>query len=384
MDQKMKFIIIGLIGFSVICLFLFLQSASHQQILLRENKDLKAENATFIKKASKLENDLKENQSKIDSLRAERDRGAEELKNLQSQLDLLSKTRDELLERLKKQASLQAAAASQQQITAPENNDAYWGQVLKSKADLEMRLSNIREELGKLQISNESLQREKSALEIDVNSLRNERKDLLRQIDYNQKLLDSISQDVVREKNDKIAIQDNLKAIRAQNDLLSRQLKSLNSRRENLDKKVQSLTEGKSTVAKRLNEMETMLNSKIAQIDSLKNELEAIKSGKPDAVLEKRKESVELPAIVVRSSSAAKDKAQAAVSGGKVLAVNAESKFVVIDLGASAGVRVGDTFGVWRAGKSIGSIVVIQARENISACDIKRASPALKVGDIIK
>jgi len=180
MDQKMKFFIIGLIGFSVIFLFLFFQTVSHQQVLLRENKDLKAENATFLKKVSKLENDLKENQSKIDSLRAERDRGAEELKNLQSQLDLLSKTRDELLERLKKQASLQAAAASQQQITAPENNDAYWGQVLKSKADLEMRLSNIREELGKLQISNESLKREKSVLEIDVNSLRNERKDPLK------------------------------------------------------------------------------------------------------------------------------------------------------------------------------------------------------------
>ena len=60
--------------------------------------------------------------------------------------------------------------------------------------------------LRSLQIANESLQREKSVLEMDVNSLRNEKKDLLRQLDYNQKLLDSMAQEVVREKNDKTTL----------------------------------------------------------------------------------------------------------------------------------------------------------------------------------
>ncbi len=387
MDQKMKFIVIGLIGFSIICLFLFIQSTSQQQTLLRESSDLKAENTTLLNKVNQLENDLKENQGKIDSLKTERDRGAQVLKDLQSKLDLVTRSRDELVERLKKQSRQRQEVSSnqQQQSAPPENTDAYWGAILKEKTDLEMQLSSMQEGLRSLQISNESLQREKGILEIDINRLGNEKKDLLRQLDYNQKILDSMSQEVVREKNDKVAIQDNFKTIKDENYILSRQLKSLNTRKEILDKKVQDLTEGKSTVDKRLSEMEAMLTDKISQVDSLKNELDAIKSGKPEAILNKRRESVELPAIVVHSSpSSGRDKAEIAEFSGKILAVNTDNNFVVIDLGASAGVKVGDQFNVYRAGKAIGSILVIQARENISACDIKKISTALKIGDNIK
>lgn len=384
MEQKTKFIIIGLAGFSVICLFLFIQATGQRQALVRESSDLKSENASLLSKVSQLENDLKGNQNKIDSLKAERDRGAAELNDLQKKYDSAAKARDELMEKLKKQGQRQQEmVVAQAPAQAAENNDAYWGAILKAKTDLEMQLAAIRTDLKSLQISNESLQRQKSALEMDVNSLRNEKKDLLRQLDYNQKLSDSMSQEVVREKNDKTGIQDSLKALRSENAILSRQMKSLSSRKIALDEKVQSLQEGKATVEKRLNEMDTMLTDRISQIDSLKNELDAIKSGKPVEALENKRESVELPAIVVRSSPSAV-KAEAPAFSGKILAVNADNNFVVIDLGASNGVKAGDTFNVYRAGKLIGFLAAIQVRESISACDIKRAAVSLKIGDNIK
>jgi hypothetical protein len=86
---------------------------------------------------------------------------------------------------------------------------------------------------------------------------------------------------------------------------------------------------------------------------------------------------------VVRSTSSA-DKgasAQAYDFPGKILAVNLESSFVVIDLGSSSGVRVGDTFGVYRGDNLIGSVSVIQTRAGISACDIKKMSTSFKIGD---
>ncbi|MDP2927236.1 MAG: hypothetical protein Q8N80_00305 [Candidatus Omnitrophota bacterium] len=389
MEQKIKFIIIGLVGFCIVCLFLFVQAASQQQRLLRESNDLKTENTALVSKASKLENDLKETQGKIGSLKAERDRVAAELNDVQGKFETASKARDELIEKLKEKSRLQVVASApqpvQQQAPVSENTDAYWGTVLKTKTDLEMQLSSIQVELRNLQISNESLQREKSVLEIDINSLRNDKKDLSRQLDYNQKLLDSMSQEVVRERNDKVAIQDSLKTIRAENDVLSRQLKSLVSRKEVLDKKVQNLQEGKSTVEKRLNEMETMLTDRISKIDALKNELDAIKSGKASDIDKEPKESVELPAIVVRSAPATGgERAGIQAFPGKILAVNLDSNFVVIDLGSSFGVKVGDVFNVYRDARSIGSIGVIQTRANISACDIKRMSTPLKIGDSIK
>lgn len=389
MEQKVKFIVMGLVGFCIVCLFLFMQATSQQQKLLRENNDLKTENTVLISRANKFESDLKETQGKVNSLKAERDKGVEEINELQKKFDSASRSRDELIEKLKKvqlqQATAKTPQTAQPQLSVPENTDAYWGAVLKAKTDLEMQLSSIRVELRNLQISNESLQREKSTLEININSLSNDKKDLLRQLDYNQKILDSMAQEVVREKNDKVAIQDSFKTIRAENLVLSRQLKSLISRKEVLDKKVQSLQEGKNTVEKRLNEMETMFTDKISKIDSLKNELNVIKSGKAEDIEKLSSEAVELPAIVVRSAPGA-SRGEAAIQAfpGKILAVNLDSNFVVIDLGSSAGVNAGNVFNVYRDARLIGSISVIQTRINISACDIKRMSTPFKIGDNIK
>lgn len=393
MEHKTKFIIIGLAGFSLICLFLFIQATSSQQMLVRERNDLKNENVALTGKINQLEGDLKDNQKKLNSLKDERDKAAQGLADLQGKFEQASRARDELVVKLEQQQSQMKnqapVAVRQEEPAAPNTADAYWAGVLKAKTDLEMQLSSIRGDLKMLQINNESLQRDKSALEIDIKSLSNEKKDLLRQLDYNQKLLDSIAQDVVREKNDKAKIQDNLKIIKNENLTYSRQLKSLNNRKAALEKKVQELQEGKSTVERRLNEMEAMLADRVSQIDSLKNDLDMIGSGKvlpPPVLKDKPKESVELPAIVVRSlpSAGGNDKAGYTDSSGRILAVNPDSNFVVIDMGVSSGVKAGDTFNVYREGKAIGSIEVIQARGNISACDIRKKSTALRIGDSIK
>lgn len=421
MELKIKLFIIGLVGACIVSLFLFIQSTGQQQKLLRESNDLKTENTALVSKAGKLENDLKEIQGRMDSLKAERDRGIEELNALQKKLESVSSVRDELIEKLKEKSRAQqpvvsASQSVQQQAPVAQNNDAYWGTVLKAKKELEMQLSSIQVELRNLQtineslqkeknktelemqlaslrtelrtlrISNESLQREKGILEININNVYNEKKDLLRQLDYNQKLLDSMSQEVVRERNDKIAIQDGFKTTKVENGALLRQLKSLVSRKMLLDKKVQDLQEGKSTVEKRLSEMETMLVDKTSKIDSLKNELETISNSKASVSLGRKSgEPVELPAIVVRSTPlSGREKAGAEKSSGKILAVNLDSNFVVIDLGSSSGVKVGDVFNVYRDARSIGAIGVIQARASIAACDIKKMSTPLRIGDSIK
>jgi len=290
MEQKTKFIVIGLIGFSVICLFLFMQAANQQQALLREGNDLKSENAALLSKINQLENDLRGNQSKIDSL-----------------------------------------------------------------------------------------QREKSVLETDVNNLRNEKKDLLEQLDHNQKLLDNLSQEAAREKNDNAE----MRKLKVKNEELIRQLKSLNSRKIILDQNVQSLQEGKSTLEKRLNGMNAMLTKRTPQAGSLKSEADTFKSAGPEVVLDEKRESVELPVIIVRSALSSK-KAAAPAIAGKILAVNADNNFVIIDLGAESGVKIGDMFNVYRAGKTIGSLAVIQIRDSISACDIKKVSLPLRIGDNIR
>ncbi len=98
---------------------------------------------------------------------------------------------------------------------------------------------------------------------------------------------------------------------------------------------------------------------------------------------EEEKESVELPTIVVRPQPESSAQESKEVSGN-ILAINKDNSFVIIDLGLDTGIKVGDTFQVQRDNKFIATIEVIQARKNISACDIKKETEPIKVGDSVR
>jgi septal ring factor EnvC (AmiA/AmiB activator) len=203
-------------------------------------------------------------------------------------------------------------------------------------------------------------------------------------LDYNKKLLDSIAQELVREKNDKTQIQNSYKTIHNENAILSRQLSSLNTRKVNLERNIQELNEDKNLLKRRISEMESMLTDKLTQINGLKGRIENVKSGA--APVEEKQESIELPAIVVKPQAGASgtEEPQGATLMGKVMAVNKDNNFVIIDLGDEAGLKVGDSLRVYRADKPIANIEAIQVRRNISACDIKKQGTPIRIGDIVR
>lgn len=377
MEQKTKFILVGLIGVSVIFVFLYIQSLNSKQLIIRERDELKKENISLSNKIDKIGNDLRVKENKIASLSSDLDKVNQDLADFQRKYELANKAKEELAEKLKsKQAEPQ---------TLPQTTDAYWAGIFKAKTDLELQLGTIRNDLNGIKITNEQLQREKSTLELNINNLMRENTDLKRQLEYNQKLMDSISQELVREKNDKIRIHDAFKTIKNENTTLIRQLESLNNRKINLERKLQEVQGEKGAIERRFNEMETMLTDKISKINDLKEELDAIRSGtgkreKP----QQKKESVELPPIVVRPQSGSPGQQNLPAMEGQILAINKDNNFVIVDLGEDAGVKVGDSFQVYSEGKSIAAIEAIQVRKNISACDIKKESTPIKIGDTIK
>ena len=266
----------------------------------------------------------------------------------------------------------------------PPGTDAYWAGILKQKTDLEMQLDAMRSEFKSTIIGNEQLQRDKAGLELDIKNLIHESADLKRQLDYNKKLMDSLAQELVREKNDKMQIQDSFKSIKNENELLTRQLKSLNNRKVNLERKLQDFNEEKSTLQRRIDELETMFKEKLTQASNLSDQLDAVRSGAVKAENGKR-ESVMLPAIVVKPSSAAsEDIVDSMGLEGKVLAINRENNFVIIDLGESHDIKIGDSFRIYHGESAVADITVIQSRSGISACDIKKESEAIEIGDTIR
>ncbi len=385
MEQKAKLIIVGLIGVTVICLFLFIQALGGKQQLTRERDDLKAENTSLTAKVEKLSVNLRGYEERIRSLSTDLDKVSQEKAELDRKYELVKKERETLAEHIKKQKQKEPESSGQEsQSYVPKTDDAYWAGILKAKTELEFQLGTVRNELRTLQINNEQLQRDKSTSEIELNNLKREKADLSRQLDYNKKLLDSIAQELVREKNDKTQIQNSYKTIHNENAILSRQLSSLNTRKVNLERNIQELNEDKNLLKRRISEMESMLTDKLTQINGLKGRIENVKSGA--APVEEKQESIELPAIVVKPQAGASgtEEPQGATLMGKVMAVNKDNNFVIIDLGDEAGLKVGDSLRVYRADKPIANIEAIQVRRNISACDIKKQGTPIRIGDIVR
>ena len=396
MEQKIKFILIGFLGIILMMGFFLAQTVGSKSQVMRERDDLAKENASLNSKAAKLENELRSYDSKIKELNSDLETAGREKENLQSKYDVAMRDQEELISKIKSQSaelrSATAVVAKPQEVeVVPQSPDTYWAQVLKEKTELQMKLDNLRTELKSVQVNSEQLQREKSSLELDINSLKHEKDDLKRQLDYNQKVIDSVTQELVRERNDKNQIQNSFKMIKNENTALSRQLKALNERKIGLERKLEQLREDKVSLEHKFTEMDSMLSAKVSQIGDLTSQLDSIRKGTNEdsnAQPQNKRESVELPAIVIRPQSddqmPAPDNLKEEPQAARVLAVNKDSNFVIIDLGQDSGIKAGDTFQIYREHKPIASIEVIQVRKNISACDIKKEITPIKIGDAVK
>lgn len=377
MEQKTKFIIIGLIAITALSVIFLLGALSSKQSLVYERDDLKKENIVLNSQVDKFQGDLRGYENKIGALNKQLEDLGRERDELGKKYELANKAKEELVEKLKSVPSEKTVATELPAVT-----DAYWAAILKQKTDLEIQLGSLRRELKTMQIDNEQLQRDKSALELDINNFRHETEDLRRQLDYNKKLMDSLAQELVREKNDKMQIQDSFKSIKNENSVLVRQLKSLNNRKVNLERKLQDFNEEKASLQRRTDELEAMFKEKLTQANNLNDQLDAVRSGVKTEL--QKKESVVLSPIVVRPSTDAPGQNISVGLEGKIKAINRENNFVVIDLGEDNEIKVGDSFRVFREDKPIADIIVIQTRSGISACDIKKETEPIKIGDTVR
>lgn len=383
MERKTQFIILGLAAILVISLFINLQSYSSKQAIEREKGVLKKENTDLSQRIEESFQDNQRLKDKLSSLNRDLEKVSKEREEMQNKYELVTKEREELIQKLKTQPSAAAPEVQRAQVI-PVPEDAYWAGILKAKTDLELQLDKIRNELKITQIKNEELQRDKSALDLEIKNLNLETQDLRRQLEYNKKMMDSLAQELVREKNDKLEIQSSLNVIKSENTIIRRQLKSLGSRKINLERRIQQLQEDNSGLERSLTEMETMLKDKATKINDLQEQLDTVRAGGKIEASAQKQESVELPPIVVRPKTETSLQEPPVGFMAKILAVNRDNNFVIIDLGEDSGIRVGDTFGVYREDKTIAEIEVVQIRKTIAACDIKKETTPVKVADTIK
>lgn len=323
MREKIRLIvIIGLAVMLAVSIFIGLGVLSENKAIKLERDKLRNENESLAGKIEEITKERRQLQEKVNALSNDLNKTSQEKQDIQRQYELLVKERDDLIEKAK---------------TLQKNNEQLRGD-----------LSN--------------LTREKQRL--------------------GQRL------------------KDDLAPLIDQNAQLKQQLDNLNSLKSKLEAELGQLKGEKSDLERKLNEIDSFLEQSLTgpKYTGLREQLDIIRSGgTPETRTPEtqtagpEEESVELPPIVVKPQTQAQAETPAwpkksipVEPTGTVLEMNQENKFVIIDLGQDVGIKPGDTFKVYKQGKVVGTIEVIQARQSISACDIKEEITAIEVGDTIR
>jgi hypothetical protein len=217
---------------------------------------------------------------------------------------------------------------------------------------------------------------------VQIEDLKKIKDELDRKMTFNTRTIEIITKDLVREREDRKDMIDELDRLKEENVTLARRIKVSKKRTQDLEDLVDRTRDEKVVLQSKVRNVETIMKEKSLEMSSLQRQLSgAISSDR--LMMPKEEEitkAVELPPIVVKSE--AQSYARPHLEG-KVLAVNDRERFVIIDLGQTAGLKPGDQFLILRSGTKVGSLEVIETRQDISACDIKDMQGAIKEGDIV-
>jgi len=233
-------------------------------------------------------------------------------------------------------------------------SDRFLSGLLKEKVALEVKLKRFKDELGLEDSEIERLRQENKDLGFRFSRYEEEKDILEQKLKDSTRVAEILSRDLLKEKDRTRKDRDESGDTRVENRLLKTKIVDL----------------------------EKDLAYRNQEIDRLRLAFEH----KRRDVSEFRAEAyhapneVELPRIILerqdygrdsRISSPLERMERRPGLQGRIVTLNREHNFVVIDLGSNDDIDRGTRFDVYRGDIVIGSIEVIQTRKGISACDIK-------------
>ncbi|OGX08368.1 MAG: hypothetical protein A2Z88_01255 [Omnitrophica WOR_2 bacterium GWA2_47_8] len=380
---------------------------TREMTYLKDNKALQEQAKSAEEEKAKIQVELTGVNEKLADFNAEMETLTKDRDDWKGRVETLQKERQELVTKLQQKAEPQVVykyiekeaeekppeAGATPTVSLEGLDDSYWAKVLKEKAELEVKMNNLSNELTTTVVKLQEMQKENSDLQLEIGHLKTEHDSIERQIKEGKDLSDTLSLELARAKGDKKFMNDQVDKIKQENNDLRSQIKDLSSAKVALEKSIVSLTDEKKGVEKKLYETENVIQSKIEEIWQMKQGL--TKSLDKSSA---QTQEIELPPIIVNASGGqtqaqadAKSKEPKGITdedfksiNGNIVSINSENNFVIVDLGEKDGIKIGDKFGVYRNSDFVAEVEVIQVRADISAADIKQMKSSIKVGDIIR
>jgi len=220
---------------------------------------------------------------------------------------------------------------------------------LRTAADIGNKLKTTQAELSSL---NEELKAAKADREAALNTV----EELKRSMEQANSERSNLEGRLTAANQDIKKSQDSLKEMQDQKTALETKIKELQAQ-------VQGVELGKIVV-----NPETSSQATVRQAQPAKEKKGFFGFGKKKAVVQKA-----APVEMVKATPAAP-----VPSGheGKVLVINKEYNFAVINLGSRDGLRVGDTFAAYHNGSYIGDLVIEKLHDSMAAANF--ANPGIK------
>jgi len=400
MDKKIKLIAIILGALCLAALFTAFSYVNKYKAVVRDNQqlekdkqDLRQENNVLAQKSASSQQEASRLKERYDDLKSENEHLTSERDDLKKRYDDISEEKNKLIDRLQdalaKGTAEEASGAQMPEVIG----DQYWANVLKEKQNLELQLADLRDKLRNSELMMSELSGNKSDFELELQKVSKEKDEIQRQLEYNEKMADSLSLQLVREKDDKRKLEKQANLLKEENYALRNRLKEVTGTKVSLEKKLKAAEDKRLELYNRLNQTDLLMQEKLSEVMDIKQDLKDIRKGATPI----SGSAVELSPIVVRSPLAQQqavgmkepqsESAGVATSlqpGAKVVSINEENNFVILNTGENQGIYKGQRLTVYRGETPIATLEVIQVRPNVCAADIKEKTADIKAGDIAK
>ncbi len=349
-----------------------------------KNAKLEKENDSLSYKYKKVEREKGNLEKKVSMFEQELVQLRQAKTELNGKIRNLSQERDMLVEKIEEARNsisarqpVVANVVSQEQSNV--SSEDHWADIVRSKASLQAKVSILNEKLIETKEKAIILENENKKLSLVIDQLTKQKESVADDIKFKKRTLQVMSMDLVNEREKRNSAVKELKNVRRENARLKREVILSSKEKIDLQNNLKETIGRKESFENRILSAEQMLKEKTLVLEDLRQELSGMVTGEEEGLSESV--SVELPPIVVKPKGTLGTRELK----GEVIAVNPVDKFVVVNVGNSSNVRIGDLLKIMRSGREIGTVEVIETRSEISAADIINIADraVIKEGDVV-
>ena len=272
-------------------------------------------------------------------------------------------------------ASIKKAKSFLEKRLREMESDMFVANLLKQKVGLEVEMQRLKNDIEPKDRELSRLKAESMDKDMKLAKLQEEKSAIEQKLKNSEQVAEIISADFLKEKD----LNKDVKTISEQIETENSTLKSRISELGEIAKEYNSFLAEKENMKAKIASLQSDLEDKNQEINKFKVALQenAARSQETRAETYHSPEEVDLPPIraqkIAKLTSPSLERVGETTAGlkGRIVTINKEHNFVVIDLGKQDGIDIGNRFNVYRGEMFLGSVEIIQARDRIAAADIK-------------